>query len=248
MLAEFKRQSGGAYNNHMYQPPDFNIWDTIIRQPDWYIKLKPQFMAWRQEVEYLKSRNPPEAQALKDSVQTYFEAKLGAGEVALASSGDNFDADRQPISQIIIHHTSRDPGITLGRLNAIQLLNLYVPVFYERYRGRPIWSNHVRDQVPVFWAYHWLIRADGTAERLLLDHETGWQAGNWDVNCRSVAICIDDDLTHKAPSDEVIAAVRQLIVTNYPAIKSGDIFGHNQINSHTLCPGHFSAQWLNKLS
>ncbi len=108
----------------MYQLPDFSTWDKITGQPDWYVALRPQLLEWRHEVESLKKTDPAASQALKDSVQSYFDPKLEAGEIALATSGDNFDADRQPISQIIIHHTSRDPGITLARLIAIQLLNL----------------------------------------------------------------------------------------------------------------------------
>jgi|GEM_PF-2098109 len=53
----------------------------------------------------------------------------------------------------------------------------------------------------VFCAYHWLVYMDGTMERLLQDNEVGWHAGKWDVNCKSVAICLDDDFENLAPQN-----------------------------------------------
>src|SRR5216684_6425187 len=109
---------------------------------------------------------------------------------------------------IVIHHTSNPPGLSPDRLSAIGLVRLYGPYFAnpksERDRwlqGQPIFSGHMRQNKQVFWPYQWIVRREGRAQRLLYDSEIGWHAGDWDVNCRSVAIALDNDYEETMPSD-----------------------------------------------
>ena len=86
---------------------------------------------------------------------------------------------------------------------------------------------------------------DGTVERLLNDNEIGWHAGDWKVNCHSVAICLDNDFENAAPSNSVLSAVAKLIKTHYPHTH---ILGHREINPQTTCPGNlFLPDWKKKL-
>ena len=118
----------------------------------------------------------------------------------MGGKNKDFDGDRKDIDTVIIHHTHNKPGITKERLSVMELLRLYAPYFsnptYEFdkvIKDKPIYSGHFRDNKQVFYPYHWIIRTDGRVERLLLDKEIGWHCGNWDINCRSVAIVFDNE-------------------------------------------------------
>ncbi len=70
----------------------------------------------------------------------------------------------------------------------------------------------------------------------MFDNEIGWHAGNWDINCRSVAICIDDDHEFSIPDNNELKVISDLIKSNYPNVKIDRIFGHCEINLKTNCP------------
>jgi N-acetyl-anhydromuramyl-L-alanine amidase AmpD len=120
--------------------------------------------------------------------------------------------------------------------------------------GRPIFSGHERDDKQVFWPYHWLIRNDGHAERLLSDSEIGWHAGNWDINCRSIAIALDNAYEKGRPSDLVLWAVAALIVNRYEQVPITRVLGHREVNERTTCPselflsGPAGKGWKNDLN
>ena len=85
-------------------------------------------------------------------------------------------------------------------------------------------------------------------KRLLNDDEIGWHAGNWDTNCRSIAICLDNDYSKSEPTDLVLKSMTNLIKRKYPQIKARNIVGHCEINPKTECPGgSFLKEWKPKL-
>ena len=222
---------------------DEDRWRQAIKEPDWYFKLYP-------ELKELQGREE------KKEVRRFFAGALQAGEVALAESGPDLDAQRKPIDMIIIHHTSAEPGYQLPYMNAVQMLNVYVPYFNDptddrerSLKGKPLWSNHVRDGRPVFYLYHWLMRMDGSFERLLEDDELGWHAANWDINCRSVAICLDNDYESEDPSEEVLQKLAKFINEHYPSVSGDRIMGHKEVSNHkTACPGgNFVDGWKQDL-
>jgi hypothetical protein len=225
-------------------------WQEIIQQPDWYIQLYPELQALHQQW----APDSQEAHDSKQAVRHFFESALLSGEIALGESGQDLDAQRQPIDTVVIHHTSSKPGYTLPYMNAVQMLNVYVPYFNdptqsgeELLKGQPLWSNHIRDGRPVFYLYHWLIRMDGTAERLLKDRELGWHAANWEINCRSVGICLDNDYENQDPTPEVVQGLATFIQQHYPHIAPERIFGHGEVSLKampTICPGtNFTHGW-----
>lgn len=223
---------------------DHKTWSAALKEPDWYLALGGELANLSQ-----RWNNPHEAYAdeIKREVREFIEAKLLAGDIALAKTGENMDAQRQPIDTVVIHHTSSKPGYTFTRMNVVHLLNLYVPYYTnppleeeKHLRGSAIWSGH-HDSAgqQVFYAYHWLVRMDGTVERLLPDGAIGWHAGNWDVNKRSVAICLDNDYTSSTPSGVVLQAIGDIIDLHYPNVGPERIMGHREAaNSATVCPGN----------
>ena len=221
-------------------------WDKLVSQPDWYVKH------WREiwAISKLESGHPR-----KVAARMYFEDRLKTGRIALADHGDNLDIQRLPIDTIVIHHTSNMVPYTLDKMNAVQLLNVYVPYYLnprvkgeEHLKNQPIWSNHIIEGKQVFYAYHWFVRMDGSVERLLTDDQIGWHAGNWDINCRSVAICLDNDFSNQDPSPVVLRAVAKIIEEHYSGVQADRVLGHREVNDKTTCPGgNFLGGWKQQL-
>jgi hypothetical protein len=226
-------------------------WSKIINQPDWYLA----FNKFKTEAEQKLGPESEEMAQLNKKVRHFFENALKNNQVVLATAGPDLDKERQSIDTVVIHHTSAKPGYRLSYLNAVHLLNIYAPYFAnptvqgeEKLKGAPIWSGHFSAGQPVFWAYHWLIRMDGTATRLLNDDKIGWHSGNWQINRRSVAICLDSDYEKMCPADWTIAKIAKHIKQNYPKVDTGKIIGHCEAREGTSCPGsHFINEWKTKL-
>ena len=189
----------------------------------------------------------PEYDSIKKDIRHFFEKALLENKIQLAADGPNMDVERQQIDTVVIHHTSHTPGYRLSYMNAVQLLNVYAAYFCKpsddekSLTGKPVWSNHLQEGQPVFYVYHWLLRMDGRAERLLADNHIGWHAGNWDVNTRSVGICLDNDYEFADPEPATLKMLAQFIKKHYPQITAKDIIGHHEAGNHTVCPGR---NWL----
>lgn len=234
---------------------DEDKWRAAIARPDWYIELRPELLKLRQRWE---SSDDLRGTTIKNEVRDFFEQALLDKTLAFATNGPNLDAERKPIDTIVIHHTSAEPGYRLSYMNAVQLLNVYTPYFADpstsipgesRLKGQLLWSNHVRSGRPVFYLYHWLMRMDGTFERLLRDEELGWHAANWDINCRSIAICLDNDYDKRDPLPEVLQKLASFIAKHYAQVSTERIFGHREVSQHpTSCPGkNFVGGWKRDL-
>ena len=217
-------------------------WEQLFKNPDWYLTIVPEITELRKSFE---GKSDAEQDACKNELYDFFELHLRNGDIALEKNPPNTDAERKPIDTIIVHHTSNLSGMSKERLSGMELMRLYAPYFYEPkiemdkwIKGKPIYSGHTRDGQQVFWPYHWFIRKDGATERLLEDNEIGWQAGNWDINCRSVAICFDGDYENSKPSEIELKAAVKIIKEYYPSVLRERIFGHREINQKTTCPSN----------
>jgi hypothetical protein len=214
-------------------------WQPLLSRPNWYLAVIPEIQTFMKCI-----RDEPDAvqTACKLSLYDFFECHLAAGDFVLGRGMGEADAERLPIDTVVIHHTSNPPGLSAARLSAIELMRLYGPYFanppeaYRHLEGRPIFSGHERDGKQVFWPYHWLIRNDGHAERLLSDSEIGWHAGNWDINCRSIAIALDNDYEKGRPSELVLRTVAALIESRYEQVPITRVLGHREVNERTTCP------------
>jgi N-acetyl-anhydromuramyl-L-alanine amidase AmpD len=228
-----------------------DYWQEVITRPDWYM----EFVPYANEVHDELAEGSEELKEFNKTVRHFFEKALQENRVVLAKEGPSLDEQRQAIDTIVIHHTSTKPGYRLSYMNATQLLNVYAPYFThptddrERsLKGQPIWSNHVQNGKQVFYVYHWLMRMDGRFERLLDDSQIGWHAGNWEVNKRSIAICLDNDYEKQDPIDEILKKLASFIQENYSNIRLENIIGHCEANPKTICPGtNFKSVWKAKL-
>lgn len=216
----------------------------MITRHDWCRAVHPELEAILAQSEH---GDPETRKATRDAVYGFVEPLLSAGEVVLGREGKDWDVERKPIDTVVIHHTKVEGGITWERLDAMHLLRLYAgsylsPSTEKEIQGRPVWSNHFRTvedgkERMVFYAYHWLVRVDGTKERLLNDDEIGWHAGNWGINCRSVGICLDGDFEHSSPPLAMIEGAKKIIHTYYPNVDVERIIPHKEANKKTTCPG-----------
>jgi hypothetical protein len=226
-------------------------WGGVIQDPDWYL----EFVPYMHEALKKMKDDPQEASKFIKSVRYFFEQALEGNNLALASEGPNLDKERKPIDTIVIHHTSANPGYKLSYMNAVQLLNIYAPYYANptireerKIKGTHIWSGHFLNGKPSFIGYHWLMRMDGTFERLLKDEELGWHAGNWEINKRSVGICLDNDYDQKDPNSEILQKLADHIKEHYGFVRKSQIIGHCEAREGTSCPGSgFKQEWKSKL-
>jgi hypothetical protein len=214
-------------------------WESEFRWPDWYCRLERELRAYIFPVVH----DDPALKVWRHQVYSLAGEMLERGEIPLAQSGPDLDTERRPLDTIVLHHTEEEPDISLAKLNAIGLLRQYGLHYLENnvmgraVRGEPIWSSHFRRGRMVFFAYHWLVRQNGTCERLLEDRAIGWHAGNWKVNTRSIGIALSGNYEHAAPPAEQIEAVARLISTHYPSIAPKRVRGHCEIRPGLTCPG-----------
>lgn len=220
----------------------------IVREPAWYDQLGSIQGALALGAMAVEGKDTS-----KKLLRKVFAQLLGENAVALGEAGPNWDADRQVIDTIVVHHTSYTGPIDLELLNATHLLNLYVPKYrnpgddLEVIGGTPVYSGHAdKAGKQVFYGYHWLIRSDGSREHLLPDEAIGWHAGNWEVNTRSVAVCFDGDFEHGQPPQQALDSAAELIARTYADVSSARILGHKAI-TETVCPGNDFAVWGEEL-
>lgn len=232
---------------------DFEEWKEKIKKPTWYFDV-PKEMKKLQE---LKEQDEKAYEQTKEQVYQFFEKALTEKAICLGEDGKDFDAERKPIDTIVVHHTHNPPGISPERLSAMTLLRLYASEYAnpthegdKEIQGEPIYSGHFQGEKQVFYPYHWIVRTDGKTERLLSDNEIGWHAGSWEVNCRSVAIVLDNDYENSEPSSSELQAIVDVVKKNYPDVSMDKVVGHREINQKTTCPSNLflgEGGWKEKL-
>lgn len=228
-----------------------DLWRRLIQKPTWYFG----YIQFINQAKAELGEKTQELDSLNKKVRHFFEAALKEDKVCLAKEGPNLDEQRLPVDTIVIHHTSAESGYRLSYLNATQMLNIYAPYFANPtirsendLKGKALWSGHFKAGRQVFWGYHWLMRMDNTPTRLLDDNQLGWHAGNWEINCRSVAICLDNDYEKQNPSDDILQKLAAHIKDHYPNVESQNIIGHCEARDSTICPGtNFVKTWKPKL-
>lgn len=240
---------------------DKSLWNRISTDPLWYASDQ----IW--EIIDKLFVNPPsgisdELRMFKHKVVDFVATRLAAGQVILGNREHFFNDDdrwttmewwRLSLDTIVIHHTATSSHLTYDQLNALHLLRLYCPVYRNNKsfqidgKLQPISSGHLYQGHQTFVAYHWGIydNENGVSiVRLLDDRYTGFHAGNYPVNTRSVGIAFIGDLTNKSPSIEAIDAARGIIF-RYPSIAKERVIGHKEVpgKESIVCPGNKWHEW-----
>ncbi len=227
-----------------------NYWESRLHSPDWYIRLEDKL----DQLFFPVVHDNPQLKAFRNQVYELVEELLESKAIPLAEEGPDLDSERRPVDTIVIHHTEEAADMRLGKLSAIGLVRQYARqylsdnVLGKHVRGEPMWSGHFRNGEMVFFAYHWLIRANGVAERLLEDRYIGWHAGNWDVNTRSVGIALSGNYENGTPPITQIEATARVIREYYAHVAKSGIVGHREVTEGITCPGaDFLEEWKEKL-
>jgi hypothetical protein len=218
-----------------------DYWESRLQHPDWYVRLEDEL----QQIFFPLVHNQPQMKSFRHKVYDLIDELLQKNRLPLAQNGQNLDIERKAVDTIVIHHTEEDPAMRLGRLSAIGLVRQYAfqylanDMLGTQVRGKPIWSGHFRLGEMVFFTYHWLIRPDGKAERLLEDAYIGWHAGNWEINTRSIGIAFSGNYEEDTPPVSQIEAAAQVIKEHYPQVTQMHIKGHREVTQGISCPGAF---------
>lgn len=229
---------------------DREYWESQLKSPDWYIKTKKDL----NELIFPIIHKNPEIKAFRHKVYELVEELLEKDQIPLAKEGPNFDIDRKPIDTIIIHHTEEEPEIRLSKLSAIGFVRQYGLAYLKndivghQLKGQPIWSGHFRNEKMVFFAYHWLVKPDGSSERLLKDDYVGWHSGVWEINAKSVAIALSGNYEEDTPPTSQVKGVAKVIKDNYSQVAKNRILGHREVKEGRTCPGvYFLKEWKKNL-
>jgi len=224
-----------------YKYIDKKYWEKNLSKYDWYLRLADDFKKYIIKPD----KNIKNRKKIKKEIYHIVNEFYKNNKLYLGKSGEDWDSERKPIKYIVLHHTSTAANISLSMLSTIQMIRLYINRYLDKKTkpyvyGQPLWSNHIRRNKMVFFAYHWLIRPDGKIQRLLPDKAIGWHAGNWDINTRSIAICFAGDYENKMPNKKMLKAAVKIIKENYPYIKKKNILGHGETRPEpTACPGKY---------
>lgn len=213
-----------------------NRWRTSLVLPEWYFRLESDIRRY--------ILRPPENDCDRRrrwKIYDLVAEALEHGILGRVGSELNCDTERQSIRFAVLHHSGTLPDVSISRLSAMGLLRLYVPATLNRANGPDqidgqIRSGHSRNGQELFHAYHWIVRTDGRAERLLPDSAIGWHSGNWEINCSSVGICLAGDYSAVPPTLEMLTAIGELL-TLY---SSCELVLHSSVNASTNCPGSWA--------
>jgi len=225
-------------------------WLNKLQHPDWYVRLEAEL----RQLFFPVVHHDSQLKAFRNQVYDLVAELLANQRIPLAASGPDLDTERKALDTIVIHHTEEEPAMHLDKLSAIGLIRQYAFQYLENnvlgypVRGQPIWSGHFREGQMVFFAYHWLIRPDGTTIRLLEDRYIGWHAGHWDTNTRCIGIALSGNYEEDTPPLTQIAATAQLIRDKYAQVEKSRTIGHREVKVGVTCPGaYFLNGWKKSL-
>lgn len=220
---------------------------------------------------------PPSWRRERDRIWDMTTEELVRGTVQLGSDPEFWNDDDRFILEngdqpkwivapntVVVHHTFTSPTIDYQQLNSMGLLRLYPPYF--RYLAkktgtpRPISSGHLEIFQPnatkareTYAGYHRFIREDGRVEEVLKLENTGWHAGNYNVNVHSVGVAFVRNLSNSYPTRASFESAAQ-VIAGLPMNSRENpmtIIGHREVPKprgepgfvDTICPGNRWDEW-----
>ncbi|QQR93709.1 N-acetylmuramoyl-L-alanine amidase [bacterium] len=225
----------------------------IFETPTWYLQISEYLKYFFNDITKEDYANEIWVEE-KRKFTNIIADLLNEDKISLGETGPNHDLDRTDIDTVVIHHTLGEENATYEYLNALSLLRLYVPEFSrpsKDYFGTPICSNHIYKGRQTFLGYHYLIWNDGSFEQILEDSYVGWHAGDWNMNCRSIAIALVGDYTCKYPTNESINTLDKILYKLKKKYNILEVLGHCDVLVGANGPGetfHGPNGWRNELT
>lgn len=219
-----------------------------LTNPNWYLYFQDQLSKYFYD--YDKAKRDDEFLDKREEIVRNIVKAIKNKNIGLGENGVNFDLERKSIDTIVIHMTStsvkKDNIRDFDYLNALDLIRLYCYEYSRKkneYYSTPIFSGHYYNGIQTFIPYHYLIEPDGNVLHILKDEYIGWHAGNWDTNCRSIAIAFLGNFINSSPSNKALQSARKII----KKYKNINIVGHREICNITKCPGNNFKYWKENL-
>ena len=231
---------------------DITVQKNMLLKPDWYLYFYDQLSEYFYNYDENKIGKEKEWFEKRKNIVETIKDSISKNKICFGTKGNNFDSEREKIDTIVIHSTSTGHGNEseddIEYLNALTLIRLYCREYSSKkrdYHGRPIYSGHYFNNKQTFIPYHYLIEKNGKIHHILKDEYIGWQAGNWNINCKSISIAFIGSFENSEPTDIAIQSAKN-IIQKYPKSK---IIGHSEI-IETRCLGNNflnNTKWKNKL-
>lgn len=230
------------------------IENILSSNPLWYLDKNVQmvFGLLQDKPNELSDKNWKE---LKEQFKQWFSDLLKENKIILGEREEFFnDDDREQITIAVIHHTSTKANVDANYINAINLINLYYPIYKSGFgkinnEFQPISSGHFYNNKQTFIGYHYLVFEDGKTLQVLKDSYVGFHAGDYKTNCKSIGIAVVDDLENISPTEKAISSIKD-IIRKYTTIQK--VIGHKEViynekQVDTLCPGNKWDDWKSGL-
>lgn len=135
------------------------------------------------------------------------------------------------IQYLILHHSaSLKDKTTAEHVNE-----------WHRKRNWGTWRKPVKAQkssLGFYSQYGYIIERNGAVVQCRKDDEISWHSGDWDMNTKSIGICLLGNFDKEKPDNEQIFALRDLLkgLAGKYNIPKENILGHNEVKT-TRCPG-----------
>ena len=120
------------------------------------------------------------------------------GEISSAGNRSN-NTDTRTITSIVVHHTAGKPSNNSNR------------VLREINRLHHRKFSKMRESRGLHISYHFLITPNGKILETRHLNDIGHHAGNWEVNKKSIAICLVGDFSKHRPTKKQVTSLDTLI-------------------------------------
>lgn len=131
----------------------------------------------------------------------------------------------RPIDTVIVHHSvtpkSQTLKASLTSFNATHKIRLHP----------------LPNKLGLHIAYHYVIGGKGDFKQTRGDDEIGFHASNFDVNKRSIGICLVGNFDKETPNPEQLFRLRDLIKEIKAKYYIKEVSGHRKY-AHKSCPGN----------
>lgn len=149
--------------------------------------------------------------------------------------------DKKAPDTVVVHHTATRGFESFDYIDALGLLRLYTPMYRGDVFGKdqPVSSGHYRGKRQVFVGYHDFIYPNGARLKALKPDHTGFHAGSYQMNCRSLGVSFVGNFKDRPPTEQALRTGRQVIAEYQPQ----RIIGHREVvvkdgvTVSTVCPG-----------
>ncbi len=140
------------------------------------------------------------------------------------------------LKNIVIHHSVTPRDLPLAQ---------QIASFDRTHKER---LHPIVNKYGLHIAYHYVIAGDGSYQKTRGIDEIGYHSGNWDMNTKSLGICLCGNFDVEEPSDAQINTMNKILIELCTAfkLKEKDVIFHRDVIDYKTCPGlNFTRDYIN---